>query len=135
MNSGLASTGAAGGAAKARAHDRHTLAIDDSRRRGIGCGPARLDPERTKRCARAGLNDALAAGSRSLQRGGSAVDAVEAAVRVLEEDELLQRRPGQRADRAGLVELDAAIMDGRERRAGAVSGIRRRARRSAWLAV
>ena len=47
--------------------------------------PGRLHPEQEK-CARDGLEAALAAGSVILERGESALDAVEASVRVLEED-------------------------------------------------
>ena len=47
--------------------------------------PGSLDPE-AERCARAGLEAALAAGSAILSKRESAIDAVEAAVRVLEED-------------------------------------------------
>jgi beta-aspartyl-peptidase (threonine type) len=73
--------------------------------------------------ARAGLNAALEAGSAILDRGGSAVDAVEAAARILEEDACFNAGRGSVLTEDGVVELDAAIMDGRNRQAGAVSGI------------
>jgi beta-aspartyl-peptidase (threonine type) len=74
--------------------------------------------------ARSGLEEALEAGSSILLRGGNAVDAVEAAARVLEEDECFNAGRGSVLTEQGEVELDAAIMEGRGRRAGAVSGIK-----------
>lgn len=82
-----------------------------------------LDPQQD-RCARAGLEAALAAGSEILEKGEAAVDAVEAAVRVLEEDSCFNAGRGSVLTASGCIELDAAIMDGRNRRAGAVSGLR-----------
>ena len=83
----------------------------------------RLDPEQEK-CARAGLEAALAAGAAVLDKRESALDAVEAAVRVLEEDPCFNAGRGSVLTASGCIELDAAIMDGRNRAAGAVSGLR-----------
>jgi beta-aspartyl-peptidase (threonine type) len=85
--------------------------------------PGRLDPEQEK-CARAGLESALAAGAAILEKREAALDAVEAAVRVLEEDECFNAGRGSVLTAAGCIELDAAIMDGRTRAAGAVAGLR-----------
>src|SRR5438067_9298937 len=85
--------------------------------------PGRLDPEQ-EQCARAGLEAALGAGSAILEKRESAVDAVEAAVRVLEEDPCFNAGRGSVLTASGCIELDAAIMDGRTRSAGAVSGLR-----------
>jgi beta-aspartyl-peptidase (threonine type) len=85
--------------------------------------PGRLDLEQ-ERCARAGLETALAAGSAILQRSERALDAVEAAVRVLEEDVCFNAGRGSVLTATGCIELDAAIMDGRNRAAGAVAGLR-----------
>ena len=85
--------------------------------------PGRLDPEQ-ERCARAGLEAALAAGAAILDKREGALDAVEAAVRVLEEDECFNAGRGSVLTASGGIELDAAIMDGRTRAAGAVSGLR-----------
>lgn len=74
--------------------------------------------------ARQGLRNALEAGSAILNDGGSAVDAVEAAVRVLEDDPCFNAGRGSTLNAQGIVELDAAIMDGEGRRAGAVAGVR-----------
>jgi len=74
--------------------------------------------------ARAGLSEALEAGSAILERGGRAVDAVEAAARMLEENPCFNAGRGSVLTEQGEIELDAAIMDGRSRQAGAVSGIK-----------
>ena len=75
------------------------------------------------RGARAALALALDTGTAILADGGGAVDAVEAAVRVLEEDPHFNAGRGAAFSRDGSIELDAAIMDGRTRAAGAVAGI------------
>jgi L-asparaginase / beta-aspartyl-peptidase len=72
---------------------------------------------------RAGLARALAAGRDILAAGGSALDAVTAAVCVLEDDPLFNAGRGAVFTRAGTQEMDAAVMDGSDRRAGAVAGI------------
>ncbi len=71
--------------------------------------------------ARAGLSRALDAGSKVLADGGDALDAVEAAVRVLEDDPHFNSGRGAVFTYDGTLELDAAIMDGRTRAAGAVA--------------
>ena len=58
-----------------------------------------------------------------LERGGAALDAVEASVRLLEDDPCFNAGRGSALTDQGSVELDAAIMDGRNRRAGAVAGL------------
>jgi beta-aspartyl-peptidase (threonine type) len=73
---------------------------------------------------RAGLSAALDAGEAILAAGGSALDAVEATARVLEEDPCFNAGRGSVLAYDGHVELDAAIMDGRDRRCGAVAGLR-----------
>ena len=91
-----------------------------------GAGSERIahdDPEH-EAAARAGLKDALEAGSAILSTGGSAVDAVERAARVLEENACFNAGRGSVLTEQGEVELDAAIMEGRDRRAGAVAGIK-----------
>src|SRR4051794_472494 len=85
--------------------------------------PQKLGADAEK-CARDGLEAALTAGSAILSRRESAVDAVEAAVRVLEEDACFNAGRGSVLTAEGSIELDAAIMDGRTRSAGAVAGLR-----------
>lgn len=74
---------------------------------------------------RAGLNEALEAGSKVLVGGGEALDAVEAAVRVLEDNPNFNAGKGAVLTREGVAELDASIMDGRDRQAGAVTQVRK----------
>lgn len=81
-----------------------------------------LTPER-EAAIRADLERALDAGYAVLQRGGAALDAVEATIRVLEESPHFNAGVGAVLTDAGTAELDAAVMDGRTRAAGAVSGI------------
>ena len=83
-----------------------------------------LTPEKD-RAYRAGLQDALKAGSDVLARNGSALDAVAATVRVLEDNPLFNAGRGAVFTAEGRNELDAAIMDGKTLKAGAVAGITR----------
>jgi L-asparaginase / beta-aspartyl-peptidase len=71
----------------------------------------------------AALRRALHAGHAILFAGGSATDAVTAAVVALEDDPLFNAGHGAVFTSAGTHEMDAAIMEGREHRAGAVAGI------------
>lgn len=73
----------------------------------------------------AGCRRALAAGWRVLEAGGPALDAVEAAVRVMEDDPAFDAGRGSVLNADGVVELDAALMDGRSLRSGAVAAVRR----------
>lgn len=74
---------------------------------------------------RAALARALDAGGAVLAREGNAVDAVEAAVKVLEDDPHFNAGRGAVFTYEGSNEMDAAIMDGRDRSAGAVAGVTR----------
>ncbi len=75
--------------------------------------------------ARSGLAAALAAGSAVLAHAGCAVTAVEAAVAVLEDDPAFNAGRGAVFTAEGRIELDAAIMAGDTRAAGAVAGVTR----------
>ncbi len=72
--------------------------------------------------SRAALHQALEAGGALLDGGGSALDAVEAAVRVLEDDPHFNAGRGAVFTYEGRIEHDAAIMEGANRCAGAVAG-------------
>ncbi|MDL1894028.1 hypothetical protein FBQ87_14260, partial [Sphingobacteriales bacterium CHB3] len=72
---------------------------------------------------RHGVQKALMIGFAVLSDGGSAVDAVEAAITILEDDETFDAGTGSFLNLAGEVELDASIMDGRNLRAGAVASV------------
>ena len=79
-----------------------------------------MTPER-EREYRNGLEHALAAGYEILKRGGSSLDATEAAVRVLEDDAHFNAAKGAVFTSVGTNEMDAAIMDGKTLSAGAVA--------------
>lgn len=81
-----------------------------------------LDPE-TERAIRAKLAEALEAGHALLERGEPALDAVEAAIRVMEDSPLFNAGKGAVFTHEGRNELDASIMDGATREAGAVAGV------------
>lgn len=83
---------------------------------------SRITPEQD-RDIRSGLDRALAAGEAILGGGGAAIDAVEAAVRALEDDPNFNAGRGAVFTYDGRNELDAAIMDGSDRSAGAVTGV------------
>jgi beta-aspartyl-peptidase (threonine type) len=85
--------------------------------------PAELTRER-EAAYHAGLTQALRAGQAILEAGGSSLDAVVAAVQVLEDDPLFNAGRGAVIAANGICELDAAVMDGRNLRAGAVTGVR-----------
>ncbi|RMF35556.1 MAG: isoaspartyl peptidase/L-asparaginase, partial [Chlorobiota bacterium] len=70
------------------------------------------------------LESALDAGWAVLESGGMALDAVQVAIGVLEDEPLFNAGRGAALTRAGTVELDAALMDGATQRAGAVIGVR-----------
>ncbi|BBC74421.1 asparaginase [Altererythrobacter sp. B11] len=72
---------------------------------------------------KAALQAALDAGAAVLARGGAALDAVEAAIVVLEDDPHFNAGRGAVFTYEGVNELDASIMDGRDRSAGAVTGV------------
>lgn len=73
----------------------------------------------------AGIANALAAGYAQLERGGSSMDAVEAAVEVMENDEAFDAGRGSFLTRDGRVQLDALLMNGENLRAGGVACVER----------
>jgi beta-aspartyl-peptidase (threonine type) len=83
-----------------------------------------MSPEREAEY-RAVLEQALRTGHGILAAGGSSLDAVEATVRVMEDSPLFNAGRGAVFTTEGRNELDAAIMDGRTLRAGAVAGVTR----------
>ncbi|MFT3700270.1 MAG: isoaspartyl peptidase/L-asparaginase [Kofleriaceae bacterium] len=85
-------------------------------------GAGNVEPERHERLL-VGVRAAAAAGQQILDGGGSALDAVTAAVRVLEDDPEFNAGTGSVLTRDGTVETDASIMCGATRRAGAVGAV------------
>ncbi len=91
---------------------------------GAGVIPAaELTPER-RQAFHASLESALRAGFAVMEAGGASLDAVVAAVKVLEDDPLFNAGCGSVLAAGGQHELDASIMDGRDLRAGSVTGVR-----------
>ena len=79
----------------------------------------------TEAAYRASLTQAIDAGARLLDEGGSSLDAVETVIKILEDDPLFNAGRGAVFTAEGKNELDAAIMDGATLKAGAVAGITR----------
>jgi beta-aspartyl-peptidase (threonine type) len=73
---------------------------------------------------RAKLTEALQTGYKILKNGGSSLDAVEAAIRVMEDSPLFNAGKGAVFTNAGTNELDASVMDGTSLQAGAVAGLK-----------
>ncbi len=73
---------------------------------------------------RASMKRALQAGVEKLSNGGQALDATEAAIRVLEDDPLFSAGRGSAFNAEGQNEMDASLMDGSNLEAGAVAGVR-----------
>jgi L-asparaginase / beta-aspartyl-peptidase len=71
-----------------------------------------------------GLNDALAAGYAVLEEGGTAINAVKAAVVMLEDNLMFNAGRGSVFTKKGVQEMDAAIMSGKDLSAGAVAAVR-----------
>ncbi len=97
----------------------HAIAIHG----GAGTLPrAEMTPDQ-EAAYRAGLAAALDAGYAVLEGGGTSLDAVTIAVRILEDDPLFNAGRGAVLTHEGTVELDASIMDGRTLAAGAIAGV------------
>ena len=84
---------------------------------------SKITPEREQEY-RETLKRSLAAGYEILKNGGSSLDATEAAVRVLEDDPHFNAGKGAVFTNAGTNEMDAAVMDGKTLRAGAVASLK-----------
>jgi beta-aspartyl-peptidase (threonine type) len=80
--------------------------------------------EEKEKAYRKSLGEALNAGYTILENGGTSLDAVEAAVRIMEDSPLFNAGKGAVFTSAGTNELDASIMDGSTLQAGAVAGVK-----------
>lgn len=91
-----------------------------------GAGSARPSglPEEEEAAYRTALSGALAKGYAVLAKGGSALDAVQAAIVLMEDNALFNAGRGAVLTAKQEVELDSSIMDGRNKNAGAVAGVR-----------
>jgi len=85
--------------------------------------PENMTPEKETQI-RGAMQAALDAGGKILTDGGSALDAVEASIRILEDSPEFNAGKGAVFTAAGTNELDASIMDGKTLNAGAVTGVR-----------
>lgn len=83
----------------------------------------KVSPER-EALARLGLDAALSAGSALLKAGGTSLDAVVAAVSALEDCEAFNAGKGSVFTHDGQIEMDAALMNGSSRQAGAIAGVK-----------
>lgn len=88
-------------------------------------GGAWAIPEDAAAAHENGVRNALEAGNRILTRGGTALDAVEAAVTVLEDDPTFDAGCGSFLTSNGRVQLDALLMDGGRMKAGGVACVER----------
>ncbi len=91
---------------------------------GAGAGEWEHMTPATERAYHEGLARALEAGGAVLRRGGASLDAVEAALQVLEDDPLFNAGRGAAFDEQGRNEMDAAIMNGATLAAGSVASVR-----------
>jgi L-asparaginase / beta-aspartyl-peptidase len=90
---------------------------------GAGVEPARLSDDDRRRYE-ASLTAALEVGEKVLRDGGTALEAVEQTIRMMEDDPVFNAGRGSVFNHVGKHELDASIMDGRTRQAGAVASVR-----------
>ena len=70
------------------------------------------------------MDEALSVGYDILKNNGKSIDAVEAAIKILENSELFNAGKGSVLSNAGIVEMDASIMRGDDLNAGAISGVK-----------
>jgi beta-aspartyl-peptidase (threonine type) len=71
-----------------------------------------------------GLDEAISAGKRILEKGGHALDAIQGSIKILEDNLLFNAGRGSVFTKKGVQEMDAAIMDGQTLKAGAITGVR-----------
>lgn len=89
-------------------------------------GGAKSWPPEKREPAKQGCLNAVRVGWKLLEEGGSALDAVEAAIRVLEDDPVFNAGYGSVLNADGKARMDAGIMDGSRRRVGRSRRYRRR---------
>src|SRR5579863_8278658 len=91
---------------------------------GAGAMPRASLTRQREALYHASLAAALDAGYAVLEGGGTSLDAVTTSVRLLEDDPLFNAGRGAALTREGTAELDAAVMEGKHQRAGAVASVR-----------
>lgn len=90
---------------------------------GVGTLPRARMSDELEVAYEAALTESLVAGYQALTRGGSAVDAVVEAVSVMEDSPLFNAGRGSNLDERGVATMDASVMRGTDRGAGAVAGL------------
>lgn len=118
MTSGFAQTSTEAKQTAAEKRMKYAIVIHG----GAGSSPHRF-PDAANRQRRESMEQALEIGTTILKDGGSALDAVEAVVRFLEDDPQFNAGVGAVFNAKGSHELDASIMDGRNLQCGAVAGV------------
>ncbi len=111
-----------GAAARAQKPDHHWAIVLHG---GAGVIERATMSPATEAAYRASLKEAIEAGAQVLDRGGSSMDAVEASIRILEDNPLFNAGRGAVFAADGKNELDAAMMDGATLKAGAVAEVTR----------
>ncbi|MCB2376909.1 isoaspartyl peptidase/L-asparaginase [Hymenobacter sp. BT635] len=106
--------------AKSPSKPRYVIVIHGG---AVQTDPSTIPPEK-EAALKEGLEEALQAGWEILNRGGTALDAVEAAVMSMEDNELFNAGRGGMFNLNGEVETESSIMDGATLRGGAVSGLK-----------
>ena len=91
---------------------------------GAGVWRNELTPEREKE-SREAMRMALVAGQAILRTNGTSLDAIEAALRILEDSPVFNAGKGSVLTSEGTVEMDASIMEGATKKAGAVASVKR----------
>jgi L-asparaginase / beta-aspartyl-peptidase len=86
-----------------------------------GAGPDSEFIKKHQKEYKKGLTEALKAGYQVLEDGGSSLDAVEAAVKSLEDNPLFNAGRGSALNEKAEIEMDAAVMNGKDMKSGAVS--------------
>lgn len=109
---------------EARAQSSHRFALAIHGGAGVRSPEELQKTPDLEKAYRTTLAAALSAGHDSLKKGGSAVDAVEVAIRVMEDSPLFNAGKGASYTKAGTVELDASVMNGKTMRAGAVGAVK-----------
>lgn len=90
---------------------------------GAGAGSRENMPAEKEAAYREAIQQALETGSQILENGGSSLDAIESVIRDMEDNPIFNAGRGAVFTAQGINELDASIMDGRDRNAGAVSSV------------
>lgn len=90
---------------------------------GAGSDPSKFSAKKNQQ-RKESLEKAIRSGLSILKKGGSSLDAVETTIRMMEDDPIFNAGKGAVFNAQGQFELDASIMDGRDKSCGAVAGVK-----------